>query len=72
MLICKAVIPIAGLGTRLFLASQACKRILPGGRPARALLHYQVNDLPTAGIEQICIIVQPGEEQPGGSITASW
>ena len=67
MLIRKAVIPIAGLGTRLFPASHACKKeffpvVGPDGI-ARALLHYQVADLIAAGIEQICIIVQPGEEK---------
>jgi UTP--glucose-1-phosphate uridylyltransferase len=30
---------------------------------ARALVHYQIMDLIAAGIEQICIIVQPGEER---------
>ncbi len=63
----KAVIPIAGLGTRLFPASHACKKELfpivgPDGI-ARALLHYQVDDLIAAGIDRICIIVQPGEEK---------
>lgn len=67
MLIRKAVIPIAGLGTRLFPASHACKKELfpivgPDGI-ARALIHYQVDDLIAAGIEQICIVVQPGEEK---------
>jgi UTP--glucose-1-phosphate uridylyltransferase len=67
MLIRKAVIPIAGLGTRLFPASHACKKeffpiVGPDGI-ARALVHYQVDDLIAAGIEQICIIVRPGEEQ---------
>lgn len=62
----KAVIPIAGLGTRLFPASHACKKeffpvVGPDGI-ARALIHYQVIDLIQAGIEQICFIVQPGEE----------
>jgi UTP--glucose-1-phosphate uridylyltransferase len=67
MMIRKAVVPIAGLGTRLFPASHACKKELfpivgPDGI-ARALVHYQIIDLIEAGIEQICIIVQPGEEQ---------
>jgi UTP--glucose-1-phosphate uridylyltransferase len=67
MLIRKAVVPIAGLGTRLFPASHACKKELfpivgPDGI-ARALVHYQIMDLVDAGIEQICIIVRPGEEQ---------
>jgi UTP--glucose-1-phosphate uridylyltransferase len=67
MLIRKAVIPIAGLGTRLFPASHACKKeffpIVGRDGIARALVHYQVDDLIAAGIEQICIIVQPGEEK---------
>jgi UTP--glucose-1-phosphate uridylyltransferase len=67
MKIRKAVVPIAGLGTRLFPASHAYKKELfpivgPDGI-ARALVHYQVMDLIEAGIEQICIIVRPGEEQ---------
>ena len=67
MRIRKAVVPIAGLGTRFFPASHACKKELfpivgPDGI-ARALVHYQIMDLVDAGIEQICIIVRPGEEQ---------
>ncbi len=67
MSIRKAVIPIAGLGTRLFPASHACKKELfpivgPDGI-ARALLHYQLIDLVNTGIDQICIVVRPGEEQ---------
>jgi UTP--glucose-1-phosphate uridylyltransferase len=67
MSIRKAVVPIAGLGTRLFPASQACKKeffpiVGPDGI-ARALLHYQIMDLIEAGIERICIVVQPGEEK---------
>jgi UTP--glucose-1-phosphate uridylyltransferase len=67
MTIRKAVVPIAGLGTRLFPASHACKKeffpiIGPDG-VARALVHYQLIDLLEAGIEQICVVVRPGEEQ---------
>jgi len=67
MKIRKAVIPIAGLGTRLFPASHACKKeffpvVGPDGI-ARPLLYYQIRDLIDAGIEEICIIVRPGEEQ---------
>ncbi len=63
----KAVIPIAGLGTRLFPASHAVKKELfpivgPDGI-ARALFHYHLLELDAAGIEQICIIVQPGEDE---------
>jgi len=62
----KAVVPVAGLGTRLFPASHACKKeffpvVGPDGI-ARALVHYQIIDLLEAGIERICVIVQPGEE----------
>ena len=63
----KAVIPIAGLGTRHFPASHAVKKELfpvvgPDGI-ARALFHYHLLELTAAGIEEICIIVQPGEEE---------
>ena len=66
MIVRKAVIPIAGLGTRLFPASHACKKELfpivgPDGI-ARPLLHYQIADTIAAGIEQICIVVAAGEE----------
>jgi UTP--glucose-1-phosphate uridylyltransferase len=63
----KAVIPIAGLGTRQFPASHAMKKELfpvvgPDGI-ARALFHYHLLELDAAGIGEICIIVQPGEEE---------
>jgi len=62
----KAVVPIAGLGTRHFPASHAVKKELfpvvgPDGI-ARALFHYHLLEMEAAGIEQICIIVQPGED----------
>jgi UTP--glucose-1-phosphate uridylyltransferase len=62
----KAVVPAAGLGTRHFPASHAVKKELfpvvgPDGI-ARALIHYHLLELVAAGIEEICIIVQPGED----------
>ena len=62
----KAIVPIAGLGTRHFPASHAVKKELfpvvgPDGI-GRALLHYHLLALEAAGIEAICIIVQPGED----------
>jgi UTP--glucose-1-phosphate uridylyltransferase len=62
----KAVIPIAGLGTRHFPASHAVKKELfpvvgPDGI-ARALFHYHLLALAAAGFEEICLIVQPGED----------
>jgi len=64
----KAVVPAAGLGTRLFPASHAVKKELfpivgPDGI-ARALIHYHLMELVAAGIEQICIIVQPNDDKP--------
>ena len=64
----KAVVPAAGLGTRHFPASHAVKKELfpivgPDGI-ARALLHYHLLELTAAGVQQICIIVQPGDDKP--------
>jgi UTP--glucose-1-phosphate uridylyltransferase len=62
----KAVIPVAGLGTRHFPASHAVKKelfpIVGKDGIARALFHYHLLELSAAGIEEICVIVQPGEE----------
>jgi UTP--glucose-1-phosphate uridylyltransferase len=68
MKVTKAVVPAAGLGTRHFPASHAVKKELfpvvgPDGI-ARALLHYHLLELTAAGIEEICIIVQPGDDAP--------
>ena len=63
----KAVIPIAGLGTRHFPASHAVKKelfpVVGQDGIARALFHYHLLELDAAGIEEICIIVQPGEDE---------
>jgi UTP--glucose-1-phosphate uridylyltransferase len=66
LVIRKAVVPAAGLGTRHFPASHAVKKELfpivgPDGI-ARALIHYHLIELCNAGIEEICIIVQPGDD----------
>lgn len=62
----KAIIPVAGLGTRLFPAAQAVKKeLMPVVGPdgvARAMIHYHLMELVAAGIEEICIIAQPGDE----------
>jgi UTP--glucose-1-phosphate uridylyltransferase len=66
-LVRKAVIPIAGLGTRHFPASHAVKKelfpVVGLDGIARALFHYHLLELEAAGIEEICLIVQPGEEE---------
>jgi UTP--glucose-1-phosphate uridylyltransferase len=63
----KAVIPIAGLGTRHFPASHAVKKemfpVVGLDGIARALFHYHLLELEAAGIEEICIITQPGEDE---------
>jgi len=63
----KAVIPIAGLGTRHFPASHAVKKelfpVVGQDGIARALFHYHLLELAAAGIEEVCIIVQPGEDE---------
>src|SRR5438105_8919748 len=64
----KAVVPAAGLGTRHFPASHAVKKelfpVVGQDGIARALIHYHLLELVGAGIEEICIIVQPGEDGP--------
>ena len=63
----KAVIPIAGLGTRHFPASHAVKKemfpVVGLDGIARALFHYHLLELEAAGIQEICLIVQPGEDE---------
>ena len=62
----KAVVPVAGLGTRHFPASHAVKKelfpVVGEDGIARALFHYHLLEMERAGIEEICIIVQPGDE----------
>src|ERR1022692_4804211 len=62
----KAVIPIAGLGTRHFPVSHVVKKelfpVVGADGIARALFHYHLLEIEAAGIEEICIIVQPGED----------
>jgi UTP--glucose-1-phosphate uridylyltransferase len=62
----RAIVPIAGLGTRHFPASHAVKKelfpVVGADGIARAMFHYHLLALEAAGIEQVCIIVQPGED----------
>lgn len=63
----RAVIPIAGLGTRFFPSSHAVRKelfpiVCPDG-VARPLLHVQLKDLEDAGFDAICLIVEPGGEE---------
>lgn len=62
----KAVVPAAGLGTRHFPASFAVKKelfpVVGADGIARALFHYHLIEMVNAGIEEICLIVQPGDD----------
>lgn len=63
----KAVVPVAGLGTRHFPASHAVKKelfpVVGQDGISRALFHYHLIELLEAGFEEICLIVQPGEDR---------
>jgi UTP--glucose-1-phosphate uridylyltransferase len=62
----KAVIPMAGLSTRHFPASHAVKKelfpVVGADGIARALFHHQLIELDRAGIEEVCLVVRPGED----------
>src|SRR5580658_6709728 len=64
----KAVVPAAGLGSRHFPASHAVKKelfpVIGSDGINRALVHYHLRDLAAAGMEEICLIVQPGDDGP--------
>ncbi len=63
----KAVIPAAGLGTRLYPATRAVKKELfpvvgPDGI-AKPVIQHIIEEALSAGIEEVCLIVQPGDEE---------
>lgn len=63
----KAVIPAAGFGTRLFPASKAIKKELfpiidREGRAKPAIMAI-VEEAVSAGIEEVCIIIQSGDKE---------
>jgi UTP--glucose-1-phosphate uridylyltransferase len=57
----KAVIPAAGLGTRMIpLTNGAAKELLPvGGKP---LIAHIVEEALASGLDQICVVVREGKE----------
>jgi len=63
----KAVIPAAGYGTRLFPATKAVKKelfpIIDEDGVCKPIILAIVEEALLAGIEQICIIVQKGDER---------
>lgn len=62
----KAVIPAAGLGTRLFPASRAVMKeffpVINRDGVAKPAIQYNVEEALNAGIEEIAIIIQPQDE----------
>jgi UTP--glucose-1-phosphate uridylyltransferase len=61
----KAVVPAAGFGTRLFPATKAVKKelfpIIDRDGRAKPVIMAIVEELISAGIEEIAIVVQPGD-----------
>ena len=62
----KAIIPIAGKGSRLIpLTSVLPKALFPVvcyDKEVRSIIHVLLNELRQAGIDNVCIIVSPGQE----------
>lgn len=62
----KAVIPAAGLGTRLFPATKIVKKeffpIIDTNEVAKPVIQLNVEEALSAGIEEIAIIIQPDDE----------
>jgi len=58
----KAVIPAAGLGTRLYPASKAVKKeffpIVDANGVAKPVIHSIVEEALRAGVEELCLVVQ--------------
>ena len=65
MTISKALIPIAGLGTRMRPLSQVVpKAMLPlvdGAGRVRPIVHYICAEAHAAGAEQIVLVISPGQ-----------
>ncbi len=63
----KAVIPAAGFGTRLFPASKAMKKelfpVIDSTGQAKPAIMAIVEEAVKAGIEEVCLIVQPGDTE---------
>lgn len=63
----KALIPLAGLGTRMFPASKTIKKelfpvITPDGQ-CKSLLQRLLEEACSAGIEEIGLIIRPGDQE---------
>ena len=63
----KAIIPAAGFGTRLFPASKAMKKelfpVIDSSGQAKPAIMTIVEEAMKAGVEEVCLIVQPGDTE---------
>ncbi len=64
----KAIIPIAGYGTRLFPATKAVPKalfpIIAQDGFAKPIIQLIIEEALTAGIEEVCLVAQPQQVQP--------
>lgn len=64
----KAIIPIAGYGTRLFPATKAVPKalfpIIAQDGLAKPIIQLIIEEALTAGIEEVCIVAQPHQVDP--------
>lgn len=64
----KAVIPIAGYGTRLFPATKAVPKalfpIIPQDGFAKPVIQMIIEEALTAGVEEVCLVAQPQQVAP--------
>ncbi len=64
----KAVIPIAGYGTRLFPATKAVPKalfpIVAKDGLAKPIIQMIIEEALTAGVEEVCLVAQPHQVEP--------
>ena len=64
----KAVIPIAGYGTRLFPATKAVPKalfpIVAQDGIAKPIIQLIIEEALTAGVEEVCLVAQPQQVEP--------
>ena len=64
----KAIIPIAGYGTRLFPATKAVPKalfpIIAQDGLAKPIIQLIIEEALTAGIEEVCLVAQPHQVEP--------
>ncbi len=64
----KAIIPIAGYGTRLFPATKAVPKalfpIIAQDGLAKPIIQLIIEEALTAGVEEVCLVAQPHQVEP--------